>query len=500
MRELTPVEQAIVEGLSEKSKKPTIVCFDKSDEWQRKLLSGLLQEKALSEGISLIAPDYFSNEIHVAIFGFLKRFVTQYGDIPTKFLVQNEIAELVKNEDAAKSLHYRAELESLYEYYVPGLVESKHMLEQVKTFATTQAMTLALTDVHKCRDGEMSPLQAIDSIQKKLTDIVQRTSGGDVTESWSDCLRLQEQESWLIPNWIEFGSLAMLSGDPFSGKSHILAEIFAAIFKHGTFARYTVAPCAVLLVDAENKRRIFARRLNNALGEGDSGATEKLLRRLDRERITLPLPIDTAPETIRSLIRETKAKTGQDKVLVVIDTLRSVLGADEMETNDMKNLLYPLQRVAQEENSAILLLHHRPKSGATYSGQTSIAGACDFLWLWESDIDTGLGKLSLVGTRGDHEPAIKFALRAGRNHWIPDSETSTVRVNEKENELIEMLENILQHGELKQSDVVKQIQNQWRDGTAPGRDKIRDLIDSLVGSVVQQRKGEKNATYYSLMA
>ncbi len=62
-----------------------------------------------------------------------------------------------------------------------------------------------------------------------------------------------------------------------------------------------------------------------------------------------------------------------------------------------------------------------------------------------------------------------------------------------------MLENILRDGEMKQSEVVKQIQNQWADGVVPGRDKIRDLLDSLVGTVILTQKGKDNATFYRLL-
>ena len=143
-----------------------------------------------------------------------------------------------------------------------------------------------------------------------------------------------------------------------------------------------------------------------------------------------------------------------------------------------------------------MILHHRPKSGATYSRQTSIAGACDYLWLWTSDKSTSIGKLELVGTRGDPEQPLKFKLADGKNEWIPNNHDES---EEQQNNIITMLEKVLHDGEMKQSDLVKQIQNLWIGGEVPGVNKIRDVFDSLVGEILISRKGEKNATYYSLM-
>jgi len=501
MRELTPEEEAKLEELIFESDRAAEIRFDKDDNYQRKLLSGLLQDPCMSEGIALVEPRYWSLEAHVMAYDALKSFWNECGTLPTKFVVTEAVKEKLKDADPAVRLHNLAEVESVYEYYVPGVVESKYLMSELRQWAKQQAFRLCMATLYdKNADGELTIDEAMSKVLTSITDIQNKTATGEVSDCWADIVASQEKEDWLIPNWLEFGSLGMLSGDPFSGKSHILAELFAAIVKHGFFARYKIPSCPVLLFDAENKRRILVKRIRNALGDGGAGDIEALFRRVDTARLALPLPVESGPDTVRQLIQETKKRTGHDRVFVVIDTLRSVFAADEMESGDMKALLYPLQRVAQEENAAILILHHRPKSGATYSGQTSIAGACDYLWLWTSDRDTCLGQLELVGTRGDYEPKLKFVLRDGRNQWIPDGDTTQTVIKNKESALVGMLEHILRDGELKQSEVVKQIQNEWTDGVAPGRDKVRDLLDSLVGTVIMTKKGKDNATFYRLLA
>lgn len=506
MRQLTPQEEAVLDDLSVRNNDRSPK-FTKDDTYQRKLLSGLLQEPALSAGIALVEPTYFNNVAHCQAFEILKSFWTEFGQLPSKFVVTDKLQEKLKDAEPATVLHRRAEIEAVYDdYFCPGLVDSQYILDELRKWSKEQAVRQVFAKLTTRHLEEGTDIDhTIDELVASFADVRKLTATEQLTEDFTETMAQQETEDWLIRNWLEFGSLAMMSGDPFSGKSHILAEIFAAIFKHGVFGRYPVQSCAVLVIDAENKRRIIVKRLLNALGEGDLGACKELFRRVDTSRLTLPLPVESGPETIRSLIRDTKARTGQDRCFVVIDTLRSVFAADEMETGDMKSLLYPLQRVAQEENAAVLILHHRPKSGATYSGQTSIAGACDYLWLWESERSTGAGKLKLIGTRGDHQDDMSFRLVNGRNCFQAEAvDRSQDNEQDQQQELWDILEAVLADGELTQHELIKQVQLGWNTakviGPVPGRDKIRRALDSLVGSLLIVRQGDHNRRFFGLMS
>lgn len=496
MRELTPQEQAILDGMEPQVATPKFIV---DDTFQRKFLAAILMcPETGPEAIKFVKAGFFSNEAHVMAMEIVLKYFAENNEVPSRWIVSQEMKEKVADKEPDVQLHYRSEVESVYDYYCAGLPENRYMIGKIREWAKKQRLRLSaakLTD-----DSNADAI--IAEMQKGIEETKLYDGATRVSDNWSDVRGKMESEEWLIPNWIEFGSLAMLSGDPFSGKSHILAEIISSIVGSGKFTRYEEVPkCAVLVVDAENKRRIFVKRLLSALGEGNEETPDGLLRRVDSSKITLPMPVASAPETIRALIKETKLTTGQDKCFVVIDTLRSVLGADEMETSDMKDLLYPLQRVAQEENAAILILHHRPKSGAIYSGQTSIAGALDFLWMWESDIETGIGKLSLKGTRGDYEQPITFALHNGKNNWVRDSETGAVSMKKKRESVVDMLEHILKDGPKKQSEVVKEIQNLWKaEGTPPGINTIRDLVNAQVGESVVMDKGDRNSSVYKLMS
>lgn len=285
----------------------------------------------------------------------------------------------------------------------------------------------------------------------------------------------EQPEDWLIPEWLEFGSLAMLAGDPFSGKSFIMSEIYAGILKHGTFGPYAMPKCPIMLLDLENNDKKLKRRLGPAFN-GDWDALRGWWTRLRFSEAVLPLE----PPKIERFITHYQSVMKQDKMLVVIDTFRSAFAADEMDVKSTKELLYPLQRVAQRTNTAILILHHRPKNGARYSGQSSIPGALDYLWCWESNIETLCGKLSLEGTRGDPQAPIHFRLVNGRDMWQPEASDAQLE------DIVRTTLTAFPDG-LNQDTLVKQIINTWKETleTKPlGERTLRERLKGLVGSMV----------------
>ena len=291
--------------------------------------------------------------------------------------------------------------------------------------------------------------------------------------NWSNVMNTAntQVEDWLLPNWLEFGSLGMLCGNPFEGKSTIVCELTAAIKKWGTFGPYAVSDCPILLIDLENKERITVERLKRAT-EGDTTGLERGWSWVEFTEAYLPLD----PKKVESVTQQFRAFNGNQKCLVIIDTLRSAFAEDEMEGGDMKKLLYPLQRVALRQHAAILILHHRPKSGAKFSGQTHIAGCVDYLWTWEIDRETRIGTLDLYGTRGDLQDPIRFRydVDVKRNLWIQEKTIDQVEG---------LVLSALDAGSLSQTELVKRVRNGW-SGSAPGINKVRAMIDDLVGSVI----------------
>lgn len=267
----------------------------------------------------------------------------------------------------------------------------------------------------------------------------------------------------------------------------IVAELTAAIKKWKKFGPYAVPNCPILLIDLENKERITKVRLERAV-EGDLACLQQWTWVYLPEKA---LPLN--PTKIEQMIRHFQSMTDQQKPLVVIDTMRSAFQESELEGTEMRELLYPLQRVAQRTGAAILILHHRPKNGAKYAGMTEIAAALDYLWVWSVDRETKIGTLELYGTRGDpaNDLIFHYDERSRRNLYLAEAEHS-------QEEIDNMFRKILSDGNcLTQSQLTTRLQSVWGGPKVPGVKKIHALVDGMVGSLlVKSSKG--GAYYYSL--
>lgn len=142
MRELTPEEQAQLDSMSNgevvKSK------FTWDDAFQKKLLGMLLSDQyMLVQSLGKVFPEYFSNEAHVLVAKILFSHFEKHKSIPEKWIIEQELENLLKDRDKGVNLLYRTELNAVYEYYVPGLDTREYLIDKVTYFAKVQAMKIA---------------------------------------------------------------------------------------------------------------------------------------------------------------------------------------------------------------------------------------------------------------------------------------------------------------------------------------------------------------------
>lgn len=146
MRELTPEEQARLDGYSDPDVTRTKFSWD--DTFQRKLLAMLLSDRnLLVQSLDKIKPQYFSNEAHVMICKILFEYFQKQRGLPETWILKQELTDRLKDRDKSIVIHYLGELESLYSYYVPGLDTREYLLDKITYFAKVQAVKVAF---HKC--------------------------------------------------------------------------------------------------------------------------------------------------------------------------------------------------------------------------------------------------------------------------------------------------------------------------------------------------------------
>jgi hypothetical protein len=195
-------------------------------------------------------------------------------------------------------------------------------------------------------------------------------------------------------------SVGVMAGPPNAGKTFLgldLATHVAA--KQPWFGRkVTGGPVLYVASEAPGSVKIRARVL----------LSEKF-----SDKPKLPLYIVTAApalgdenehvaECARLLatVKAIQAEEGETVRLVVIDTLASVLGGGEENSNGMLLVAKCAKYLATNTEAAILLIHHPNKGDATsLRGHSSLSGAVDTIISIAADENTGIRTATLTKSR-----------------------------------------------------------------------------------------------------
>jgi KaiC/GvpD/RAD55 family RecA-like ATPase len=182
---------------------------------------------------------------------------------------------------------------------------------------------------------------------------------------WLDVADLHSREPepvrWQVDGLAVKGALTMLAGQPGEGKSLLAMAVAAGVAMGDSIAGMFCRRGSVLIVDAEQSAGEIHRRVK-ALGMP-----------ADRVGIVQVDGVDLARDLreIRSAIRERRPD------LVVLDSFRSMWAGEENDSAAAAAPLYALNRMAQREGVALVLLHHAGKGESPYRGSTAIAGAVE---------------------------------------------------------------------------------------------------------------------------
>ncbi len=168
---------------------------------------------------------------------------------------------------------------------------------------------------------------------------------------------------WLWPDRLACGTLAMLSGDPGSGKTWVALAIAAALSRGRVpSTHHTLPPCTVLYASAANGAAELIRPRFAQL-DGDPARLILLRGVLTASAQPASLSLRDTP-MLEDALERTQAR------LLIIDPLHSYLWAlDRHRANDSARAFDSLARLAEKHRCCILLVRHLRKRGR---GLTSI--------------------------------------------------------------------------------------------------------------------------------
>jgi AAA domain len=213
---------------------------------------------------------------------------------------------------------------------------------------------------------------------------------------------------WLWPGYLAVGSLAILDGDPGTGKSLLTLDLAARLTTARPWPDGAANPtsASVILLGFEDPENVVKARMT-ALGINMTRA--------------FPWPRDGNPPLPRfpadlplleQVLKETSAR------LVIIDPIVAFLESAAANSDvNVRAALHPLALLAEQRHTAILLVRHLNKLNrgvALYRGAGSIGfvAACRLAWLTGHDprMEERLVLAQAKNNLGPIQPSLTYAL------------------------------------------------------------------------------------------
>jgi hypothetical protein len=230
--------------------------------------------------------------------------------------------------------------------------------------------------------------------------------------------------SWLWSGRLALGKLAILDADPGMGKTLLTLDLCARVSTGRDLPECasTLGPANALVLNAEDGEEDTTLPRLKALG---ADLERVFIVPCEDQRTRKPLRLPTQVDDLGADLERTGAR------LVIIDPIMAFLSASVQISNDqsVREALFPLARLADHHQCAILLVRHLNKKGgghALYRGGGSIGflGACRSAWLLARDLYVPDRRVlaQLKNNLAAPQPSLSFSLSepgtlAPTLHW-----------------------------------------------------------------------------------
>ena len=210
---------------------------------------------------------------------------------------------------------------------------------------------------------------------------------------------------WLVRDLLPAEGLAVIYGEPGSGKSFLVLDILAAIARGEPWGGQRTKKGAAVYVglEATINTRVAAYTKHHGLAAEDLGQ----MHVFQRTPLNLAKPAGTK-EFITDLHLQ-----GIEPALVVIDTLaRALPGGDENSSTDMGAAIACAGMISREFNCLCVLVHHSGKDASRGArGHSSLLGAADAELAVSYDRNTGMREIRATKMKdGSDNVAWQFRL------------------------------------------------------------------------------------------
>ncbi len=273
-------------------------------------------------------------------------------------------------------------------------VESKDLRTHLeKLVAATAQVSRAPSPVTRTSTDESRTTGHESRIHESRIDEPILVCAADVAET---------EIRWLWPGRMPLGRITLLVGRPGEGKSFLTTDMAARVSRGLPWPDGSACPeGSVLLISAEDDLGDTIRPRLRAHG-ADLGRVHLLsmVRRSD--------PDGGRYETMFTLSDvgplEVALAAHPDCKLIVVDPIGSFLGGktDAHRDNDVRSILVPVARLAEQYDAAVLVVAHRRKSASGFAddlalGSRAFTGIARAVWHVSRDRDDKTRRLLLPG-------------------------------------------------------------------------------------------------------
>lgn len=169
---LTPQQQSILDGFVDPYEK-TGGSFQWDEDYQRLILGMLLTDfNFLIQNIDLVKPKYFYNENHILICSVLYNHFDKYKSIPSKIILTQAIKDRLKDKKESIKITAIGELNTVSEWYVPGLESRDALQDKIINFAKAQTLKEAyfrtFDEIKKAPEDEDTWIKVYDMLRDAM--------------------------------------------------------------------------------------------------------------------------------------------------------------------------------------------------------------------------------------------------------------------------------------------------------------------------------------------
>ena len=306
-----------------------------------------------------------------------------------------------------------------------------------------------------------------------------------------------EKISWLIGGLIPENSMVMLSGAPGHFKTWFGLILAKALSSGSQFLGRETKKAPVIYVDRENPRQLLRARLSklNSYGTGD---LKFWLREDD-------------PPYLKRNCEYLKLAIQNPGSLFIFDSLRRFHQADENDSKEMAQTMFPLSEL-MKQGTTVLFLHHRGKSEINqYRGSSDILAVVDIAFTLEKvkreSGERNLLKFECIKNRFIEDFSLLLEVKERDDILYLEDISQAEKEKIKQEQEKKLQEGIISIQKaiislMKQTGTApnqKQIIQKVReDNTELGVGKLRELLRQGEGKFWLESKGARNQHFYNL--